>query len=106
MNGGAPQRHGAKFDQSETHSMPSQAGTPKPAMLLELTFQLPVLRRAHTGLHTTTTERQIGGYTSIPLGRDPDRVNFANSLSRPDPTFHPLSAVSPCVLSVEKAQRR
>ncbi len=78
--------------------MPSQAGTPKPAMLLELTFQLPVLRRAHTGLHTTTTERQIGGYTSIPLGRDPDRVNFANSLSHRSDLPSALCSVTVCPL--------
>ena len=78
--------------------MPSQAGKPKPAVLLELTLQLPVLRRAHTGLHTHHHHGAADGYTSIPLGRDSDRANFASSLSHPDLTFHPLCSVTVCPL--------
>ncbi len=52
---------GAKFDQSETHPMPSQAARPKTAVLLDSHSSFPsaTLRRAHAGLHATSPERQM-----------------------------------------------
>ena len=89
----------ARLDQSETQSMPSQAGRPKAAVLLDSQQASPVCNSAPCARRAAHHQHGAAdGYTSIPLGRDSNHVNFVNQISTAQIRTPIRPAVSPCVL--------
>ena len=90
---------GAKFDQSETHPMPSQAARPNTAVLLDSHTQASRLQLCAVRTQGCTPPARSGRWLHVHStgpGLGPRQL-CQPSLSRPEPTFHPLCSVIVCL---------